>query len=145
MSSEGSFSQWATSAINWLIGNENTLETQFAEQNAANEARFSAVETKQMATDQFVTDITNAVNGYTAAVTAYQTAVTNEVATLNTTISSLQTQLANAPADSAAIEALVTQLNTQTASVNAAVAAIPAAPVVPATPSTPAAEPATKS
>lgn len=84
-----------------------------------------------MATDQFVTDLTTAVNDYVIAVGQYQTNVQTEVGALNQQIAALQTQLTNAPDDQAAVQSLIANLKTQTTSVTTAANAILPSPVVP--------------
>lgn len=83
-----------------------------------------------MTTDQYVTDLTTAINDYVDAVSQFQMTVQAEVAALNQQITALHTQVTNAPDDQAAIQNLILNLKTQTASVTTAANAILPAPAV---------------
>jgi uncharacterized coiled-coil protein SlyX len=125
--------------VSWLVSAVGNVQAELKSLlgiDSSLSARVTVLEKKQMATDQFVTDITNAIAAYQTAVATYQTNVQTALEAQTATITSLQAQIANGPSDAAAIEALVTQLGTDTAAVNTAAAALVPAPVVPAAPVT---------
>lgn len=124
MTQQGSLSQWAIDWINWLVGEDKSLQSQLT----AFGTRIAALETKQMATDQFVTDLTTAYATLSAGITAYQTAATASITALQSQLTALTAQIDNIPGDTTAVESIVSEMNASAATLATATAALTPAP-----------------